>query len=201
MNDSVTLDNGEALSFDQYGVVSANSTDRPITLVALHGLGGGGYFFAGIAQSVACRGPVLCPDMPGSGRSPREARPISFDRFADAIVQLIERKTAGPVALMGHSMGTIVALNVYARIPDRIDSMIFVGGLPAPLPEVQIRLRNLAALARSEGMDAVARAVVPVVFASGSIDVNPDKVTLFQRLLAQSDAESYAQTAHALADA
>src|SRR5437763_6731599 len=122
MNESVTLDNGEALSFDQYGVVSANSTDRPVTLVALHGLGGGGYFFAGIAQSLAFRGPVICPDMPGSGRSPRGERPLSFDHFADAIVQLIERKTSSTVALMGHSMGTIVALKVYDRIPDRIDS-------------------------------------------------------------------------------
>src|SRR3954468_12507409 len=118
MTESFTLDNGEALFLDDYGVGSSKFTYRPITLVALHGLGGGGYFFAGIARSLAIRGRVICPDMPGSGRSPRGEHPISFDRFADAIVQLIERKTSGPVALMGHSMGTIVALKVYARIPD-----------------------------------------------------------------------------------
>ena len=201
MNDSFTLHNGEAIIVDQYGDVTSNVTERPITLVALHGLGGGGYFFADIAQALAFRGPVICPDMPGSGRSPRGDRPISFHRFADAIVQLIQQKTSGPVALMGHSMGTIVALMVYARIPDRIASMIFVGGLPAPLPEAQARLRNLAALARSEGMAAVARVVVAVVFASGSLHKIPDKVALFQQRLAQSDAESYAQTAEALAAA
>src|SRR5258706_15704394 len=98
-------------------------------------------------------------------------------------------------------MGTIVALKVYARIPDRISSMMFVGGLPAPLPEAQARLRDRAALARSAGMAAVAPTIVPVVFARKFLDANPEKGTMFQRLLAQNDAEGYAQTALALANA
>lgn len=200
MSDFFTLSNGEKLFLDEYGTASPNATGGTRTLVALHGLGGGGYFFAGIGRTSPGDW-VFCPDMPGSGFSPRGAQPISLDRFADAIVQLIECKTTRPVVLMGHSMGTIVALKVYARIPDRIASMIFVGGLPAPLPEAQTRLRNLAALARSDGMAAVAAKVAPVVFAGRSLEAIPDKVAMFQRLLAQSDAEGYAQTALALTQA
>jgi 3-oxoadipate enol-lactonase len=201
MSDFFTLNDSEALFLEAYGAVSQDSPERPLTLVALHGLGGGGYFFAGIGRSLAPRARLFSPDMPGSGFSRRGDQPISFDRFADVVVQLIERKTSGPVALLGHSMGTITALKVYARIPERIGSMIFVGGLPAPLPEVQVRLRGLAALARSEGMAAVAATVVPVVFAHRSLDAIPDKVAMFQRLLAHSDLEGYAGTALALADA
>ena len=199
MSDYFTLDDGEKLFLDEYGSGSPGSDDG--TVVALHGLGGGGYFFAGIGWSLASRRRVICPDMPGSGFSPRGERAVSFDRFADVVVQLIQRRTAGRVELMGHSMGTIVALKVYARIPDRIGSMIFVGGLPAPLPEAQARLRDRAGLARREGMAAVAPTIVPVVFARRSLEVIPDKVGMFQRLLASSDAEGYAQTALALADA
>ena len=203
MSDYFTLDAGDRVYVDERGG-AANDNRRPV-MVALHGLGGGGYFFAGIAHSLAAAGRhVLCPDMPGSGLSPRGERAVTFDRFADAVVELIERRAAaagGPVALMGHSMGTIVALHVYARIPDRIRSLIFVGGLPAPLPEAQARLRDRAALARSAGMAAVAPTIVPVVFARRSLDAIPDKVAMFQRLLAQSDAEGYAQTALALAAA
>ena len=199
MSEFFTLDNGESLFLDEYGDVSSSSADA-LKLVALHGLGGGGYFFAGIGRSLACCGRVICPDMPGSGFSRRGERAISFDRFADAIVQLIGRKTTGRVALLGHSMGTIVALKVYDRIPDRIGSMTFVGGLPAPLPEAQARLRDRAGLARAAGMAAVAPTIVPVVFARRSLEAMPDKVGMFQRLLASSDAEGYAQTALALAD-
>jgi len=194
-----TLDNGDPLYLDEYGA-GPDSNDRP-ALVCLHGLGGGGYFFAGLAHSQADRRHVLCPDLPGSGFSPRGDQPITFDRFADTIVQLIERKTTGPAALLGHSMGTIIALKVYARVPSRIGALIFVGGLPAPLPEAQARLRDRAALARAAGMAVVAPTIVPVVFARRSLDAIPDRVAMFQRLLAHSDAEGYAQTAFALAAA
>lgn len=196
MSEYFTLDNGESLYLEEYCEGSADQT-----VVALHGLGGGGYFFAGMGRSLSPRALVICPDMPGSGFSRRGDQAISFDRFADVIVQLIERKTVGRITLMGHSMGTIVALMVYGRIPDRISSMVFVGGVPTPLPEAQTRLRDRAALARSSGMAAVAPTIVPVVFAERSVHMIPDKVSMFQRLLALSDAEGYAQTALALADA
>ena len=50
-------------------------------------------------------------------------------------------------------------------------------------------------------MAAVAARVVPVVFAGRSLDAIPDKVAMFQRLLAHSEVEGYAETALALADA
>ena len=199
MGEFFTLDTGDPLYLDEYGA-GPDGPNGP-ALVCLHGLGGGGYFFAGLARSQSARRHVLCPDLPGSGFSPRGGRPVTFDRFADVVVQLIERKTAGPVALLGHSMGTIIALETYARLPSRIGSLIFVGGLPAPLPGVQDRLRDRAALARDAGMPAVAPTIVPVVFARHSLDAIPDKVAMFQRLLAHSDPEGYAQTASALADA
>ncbi|HEX4797093.1 MAG TPA: alpha/beta hydrolase [Humisphaera sp.] len=191
----VTLENGDRLYIDELGV------ERGSPLLCLHGLGGGGYFFSNLAQAQSAKRRIICPDMPGSGFSPRGDLAISFERFADVIVSLIEQNTAGPIALLGHSMGTITALKVYARIPSRIAAMIFVGGVPTPLPEAQARLRDRAAIARKEGMLAVAPTIPPVVFAQRSLIEIPDKVTMFQRLLAASDAEGYAQTALALAGA
>jgi 3-oxoadipate enol-lactonase len=62
-------------------------------------------------------------------------------------------------------------------------------------------VRDRAARARSAGMPVVAQSIVPVVFARRSLAAIPDKVAMFQRLLAQSDPEGYAQTALALAAA
>src|SRR4051794_16410965 len=106
-----TLENGDRLFVDDYG------DERAPTLLCLHGLGGGGYFFSNLAQAQSTKRRVICPDMPGSGFSPRGNHDISFDRFADVMARLIERTTTGPIALMGHSMGTITALKVYARLP------------------------------------------------------------------------------------
>ena len=195
MSELFILDNGEHIHLDEFGPSGAES----ITLVALHGLGGAGYLFAGIGQFPGIR--ALCPDLPGNGLSPRPKQPITFDYFADTIVQLIQRKTTGRIALLGHSMGAIIALKVYAALPDRIGSLIFVGGLPAPLPQAQSRLRERAALIRATGLASVTPTIIPVLFAERSFNTIPDNVAMFTRLLAQSDAEGYAQTAEALADA
>jgi len=276
MSELFTLNNGNRLHLDEFGPSGAEST----TLVALHGLGGAGYLFAGIGQSEptpstrfeeippvdelkgrpigrvltkmnkvtreqvvealelqkkkpallgqmlvalgyveqadinvalsAQRGQALarptsiralCPDLPGNGLSPRPKQPITFDYFTDVIVQLIKHKTTGPIALLGHSMGAIIALKVYAALPDCINSLIFVGGLPAPLPQAQSRLRERAALIRATGLASVTPTIIPVLFAERSFNTIPDKIAMFTRLLAQSDGEGYAQTADALANA
>jgi 3-oxoadipate enol-lactonase len=178
----------------------AGDASKP-ALVCIHGLGGGGYFFAGLARSLQDDRFVLCPDMPGSGLSPRPRQTIDFDYFADVLAKLIEQKTTGRVALLGHSMGAIISLKVYARITARVDSLVFVGGLPVALPEAQARQRERAALVRRTSLASVAPTIPPIVFARRSLDEMPDKVAMFQRLLAGSDAEGYAQTAAALAEA
>lgn len=185
----------DSLHLDEYGDPALPA------LVCVHGLGGGGYFFAGLGRALQDRFHVLCPDMPGSGFSPRLPEPITLDLLAHVTVKLIQKRTRGPVALLGHSMGTIIALKAYSRSPSLIRSLIFVGGLPTPLPSAQARLRDRAALARKEGMMAVAPTIPPIVFSKRSLAELPDKIAMFQRLLASSDAEGYAQTALALADA
>ena len=181
-------------------VDEAGDPSKP-ALLCIHGLGGGGYFFAGLARALQNERYVLCPDMPGSGLSPRPRQTIVFEYFADVLTKLIEQKIRGQVALLGHSMGAIIALKIYARIPARISSLIFVGGLPIPTPEAQIRQRERAAVVRRTSLISVAPTIPPIVFARRSLDEMPDKVAMFQRLLAASDAEGYAQTAAALAEA
>ena len=94
-----TLDNGDRLYLDEYGV----STPAPGTAPpwsASTASAAAATSSPDWARRCSRRPPggrhVLCPDLPGSGFSPRGDRPITFDRFADAVVQLIERKTTRP---------------------------------------------------------------------------------------------------------
>src|SRR3954465_8989025 len=99
MSEYFTLDSGDRMYVDEYGgaAVAPDITDRHPTLVTLHGLGGGGYFFAGVGRSQAARGRrLICPDLPGSGLSPRGDRPVTFDPCADPVVELNKREAAPP---------------------------------------------------------------------------------------------------------
>ncbi|WP_447005589.1 alpha/beta fold hydrolase [Saccharothrix isguenensis] len=75
-------------------------------LVLLHGLGATGSVWRGAAESWP--GSWLAVDLPGHGRSPALDR-YSFGAFAAAVASVVP---AGPVAVLGHSLGGVVALTL-----------------------------------------------------------------------------------------
>lgn len=77
--------------------------DGPL-LVLLHGLGATGEVWRDVVPHWP--GSWLVPDLPGHGRSPAMER-YSFGSFAAAVASVIP---AGPVAVLGHSLGGVVGL-------------------------------------------------------------------------------------------
>jgi pimeloyl-ACP methyl ester carboxylesterase len=69
---------------------------------------------------------VLAVDLPGHGRS--EGLPLeSVEAMADWIVALLNAAGAPRAALIGHSMGSLVALECAARHPLRVTKIAMVG--------------------------------------------------------------------------
>ncbi len=88
-------------------------------LLALHGIGGHGGAFAGLAEALAERGwQVWAPDLPGNGLSPGPRGWVShWSRLPEALAAVlahVRSATAGqpPPVLLGHSMGGAVALDL-----------------------------------------------------------------------------------------
>ena len=187
------LDSGETLYIEENGVGAP--------LVCIHGLGGGAYFFSGLADSLKQRCRTIAFDLPGAGFSPRGSEPFSFDHCADMVVELAAKRAGAPFILLAHSLGTIVALKVAARIPNGVRKIISVGGLPAPLPLMQVRLRDRAELIRKNGMLGIGDFVVPLMFSEHMLRSAPDTVYMLRRLLEMSDAAGYIEMAEALAEA
>ncbi|WP_309114866.1 alpha/beta fold hydrolase [Saccharothrix sp.] len=75
-------------------------------LVLLHGLGATGEVWRGVVDR--WNGSWLVPDLPGHGRSGPLER-YSFGSFAAAVASVVP---AGPVAVLGHSLGGVVALTL-----------------------------------------------------------------------------------------
>ncbi|HEY7596502.1 MAG TPA: alpha/beta fold hydrolase, partial [Actinophytocola sp.] len=79
-------------------------------LLLLHGLGATGEVWDGLVESLAHRWPgtVLVPDLPGHGRSPALPR-YSFGALAASVAGALP---AGPVAVLGHSLGGVLGLTL-----------------------------------------------------------------------------------------
>jgi pimeloyl-ACP methyl ester carboxylesterase len=69
---------------------------------------------------------VLAVDLPAHGRSPGIAR-TSIEAMADWIHALIEAAGLSKAALVGHSMGGLVALDTARRFPARVSKLAIVG--------------------------------------------------------------------------
>lgn len=69
--------------------------------------------------------PVLAFDLPGHGRSARPALD-SIEALADWLVARLDEAGAGPAALVGHSMGSLIALEAAVRLGRRAERLALV---------------------------------------------------------------------------
>src|SRR6202795_3342608 len=69
---------------------------------------------------------VLAPDLPGHGRSSGAALATIAD-MADWTAALLDAASAAKAKLVGHSMGSLIALETAARHPARVSALSLIG--------------------------------------------------------------------------
>ena len=97
------------------------------TVVLLHGAGFDHTTWALHSRWFAHHGHnVLAPDLPGHGRSPGAPLRTIAD-MADWIAALLDAAGAAKARLIGHSMGSLIALETAARHPARVSALSLIG--------------------------------------------------------------------------
>jgi pimeloyl-ACP methyl ester carboxylesterase len=69
---------------------------------------------------------VLAPDLPGHGRSGGKVLPTMAD-MADWTAALLDAAKAPKAKLVGHSMGSLIALETAARHPAKVSGLSLIG--------------------------------------------------------------------------
>ena len=112
------------------------------TLLLLHGLGGSGADWDGVAPALCDRYRVVTPDLRGSGGSQNLARPhgpFSIAELAADTAALLEHLGGGPAHVCGWSMGGMVALQLAVDNPDRVASLTIVNSGPDWTPKTALQ--------------------------------------------------------------
>jgi pimeloyl-ACP methyl ester carboxylesterase len=110
-------------------------------MLLLHGLGATGGVWRGFGSAYG--GPSLAPDLPGHGTA-GWSRSYSFAGHAEAVLPLLDRFD-GPVPVLGHSMGGVVALELARLAPARVSRVVALGVKVSWPPEDAARALAMAA--------------------------------------------------------
>lgn len=168
-------------------------------LLCLHGLGSGAFCFRGLAQRMSKQFRVMAFDYPGTGRNlDASGSPFSLQRSVDAVLSLVADYPDGQVSLLGHSMGTMVALLANAAAPGKFKSLIFADGLPRVTDMIRERLTQRAHRIRKIGMADIGAEAAPGVFSKRAMESNPESVAYFSSLLDAYPGDVYLQCLDAL---
>ena len=118
--------------------VYAYSGSRPLdialpTVIFVHGAANDHSVWALQSRYFAHHGfNVLAVDLPGHGRSGGDAL-ASVEAIADWIPALLDAAGIDTAALVGHSLGSLAALECAARSTDRVTKLVLIGPA-APMP-------------------------------------------------------------------
>jgi len=97
------------------------------TIVLLHGAGFDHSTWALHSRWFAHHGHnVLAPDLPGHGRTPGAAL-TTIAEMADWTAALLDAAGAAKARLVGHSMGSLIALETAARHPAKVSALGLIG--------------------------------------------------------------------------
>ena len=172
-------------------------------VVCVHGLGGSTNTFTPLMPALA-RHRVIRVDMPGSSRSHLVEGPLTIERFVETLLSVCTRLNVTRAHWIGHSLGTIVCQHVAVAAPKLVRSIALFGPLIAPPVAARTAIRARAAKARAEGaagMHEIALGLVNAAISADTRQRSPLAVAFVRESLMRQDADGYARTCDALAEA
>lgn len=152
-----------------------------------------------LLSGLLCDATVWAPLMPGLEQV-ADVRTLDFRGFDDigAMAEKVLDNASDGFALVGHSMGARVALEVYRRAPERVErlALLSTGIHPAKPGEREGRQR-LVDLAHHEGMDALAEQWLPPMVLEANRE-NPALMLPLLDMVRRMTPIIYQQQVHAL---
>lgn len=139
---------------------------------------------------------VVRYDMRGHGRSPAPPGPYSLEDLTADVLALLDRLDVGRAHLVGLSLGGMVAIQVAATAPDRVNRMALCC-TSAHMPPAADWLER-AATVRTDGIGAIAGAVVGRWLTPGFATASPGLVRDLRAMVEATADEGYAGCCEAI---
>lgn len=144
-----------------WGRMSVHLAGQGPPLLLIHGLGGSGRYWAGLAPLLAGGRTLIAPDLAGFGRSDKPRVDYGRDFHLDTIDSLLAAlHVEDPADVAGHSMGGVLGALLARRHPATVESLAMVA---SPFPRRRLPPRHHAHSRARLAMYHVAQRLLPVL--------------------------------------
>ncbi len=130
---------------------------------------------------------VVALDLPGHGRTPGGPSDWTLSKAAGCLEQVIRELDAGPVQLVGLSVGGMIAQSLALARPERVRSLILIDTAAGFAEPARAAMRDRASAARQGGMRAVLRSTIERWFTAETATRRPDLIERVSRTLLADD--------------
>jgi pimeloyl-ACP methyl ester carboxylesterase/ubiquinone/menaquinone biosynthesis C-methylase UbiE len=110
------------------------------TLILLHGLSDSSWSWSRLVPHLPDGVRTVAVDLRGHGASSKPADGYSMAELAADVVALMDHLGIGTATVIGHSWGTLAARAVAEEHPDRVEQLVLIGGVQAPVNEAMHEL-------------------------------------------------------------
>lgn len=163
-------------------------------LILLHGFPFDGTLWEPQMSGLADAARVLTPDLRGFGRDEREVPDaMTMDAFADDVIALLDEQRIDRAVIGGLSMGGYVALSIVERYPDRVQALVLCN-TRATADTLEAREGRYATAMRAleQGMDVIARGMVPQLIMPRTRTERPELATWLEELMKRQRPDAVA---------
>lgn len=152
-------------------------------LLLLHGFSASSSHWDSFKKSFEANFTVICPDMPGFGRSPVLTN-FRMETMATAIDAILAQETIESCYFVGHSMGGYVAMAFAELFPNKLKGLCLFHSQPFADTEEkkQTRQKTIGFMERW-GVAPFVAELMPKLFAPSFVQKHPD---ILERLIAQA---------------
>ncbi|MEE6166710.1 MULTISPECIES: alpha/beta fold hydrolase [unclassified Mycolicibacterium] len=168
-------------------------------VLMIHGLGGTSNIYQVQAEALAEEYAVIRVDLAGAGRSPVSDN-ITIDSHADDLAAIIRATDHDTVAVVGHSMGTLVARSLAARYPRLVNRLVLLGAVAQPSDAARSAQQERASTVRNGGTAAIAPGIIAMGLSAETRRSRPEIAAFVRELVMRQDAEGYARNCEAFAN-
>jgi 3-oxoadipate enol-lactonase len=173
-------------------------SDAP-TIVFSNSLGSDFRIWEAVVPSLAERYRIVLYDKRGHGLSDAPAGPYTIDDHADDLLGLLDHLGVECAAVVGLSVGGMVAQRIAVKAPARVRALVLCG-TAARIGTAESWAERIAAIETS-GVDAIAEAVIQRWFTPNFRTERPDDWAGWRNMLVRTPEQGYVGTCAAIRDA